>query len=159
MQNRPYIIYLSLDEFLRGAHKHYANLIHVQPMQTQEHSRSLPLAGVTSAIMLTAETGSNGPILGTRIVLERGQIMGSDPRSHQLTNAMHARAEEITTRLTNEIEEHGLLYDAGMIAVPGLLDDLQTKEADPGRRWQIEQPDRNDTLSRRLVWLDEPPID
>lgn len=143
-----FVFYFDLEDFIKGVEFGEDERIYVQGSANIKSRSELPIEDQVSMITLTA-AGLGQTIHAARIVIERisrmsGEgTMGTAERAEQ---AYHLVVEEIRRRLPSAAVTKGMLLEAGMM---GDLDRLRTTQG----LWRIEQPEREDPRSRRLIPL------
>ena len=92
------------------------SVVHVQPTRETHRAQNLPLANITEAIHITAETIYSEAILSCYIPTSRYQII--DHPTQQITDQQLA-AQNKTETMLDEIKEH--LQNAGLTIRPGII--------------------------------------
>ena len=143
-----YKLFLDLNAFWAAAADAGAEVA-LQDMMRDVAAPGMPIPNIESFICLTALAASQGHVLAARVVLERTELW-QDERA--VRESVQARAAQALTFLRAAADAHGvpLAPQAGIVAVPGLLDDL-LKIRTTHALWQYATPDRHDPRTWRLI--------
>jgi hypothetical protein len=141
-----YVFYFDLDDFLAGVEVGEVERIYAQDSMNTKMRSDLPMQDITSMITLTAADPGR-TIHAARVEIERISRMSGEG-----TMGTAERAEEAYSLVVAEIKRKlpgakivkGLLLEAGMMAD---LDRLRTSQ----NLWRIEQTDKQELRSRRLI--------
>lgn len=146
-----YVLYFDLADWLAAIEDGYDERIYVQPHTNTRSVNPYPLQHTAALITLTAEA-SDRTIHAARIVVERGQLMEGDDDAgmrKRLVNAREMAEKHVAAALP------GAKLVRGVMMQQGMSDDLETLYTSH-KLWTVEQPDKNDRRTRRLVPLEEP---
>jgi len=141
-----YVFYFDLEDFINGVEIGEDERVYVQESVNTKMRTDLPVQDQISMITLTA-AGPGHTIHAARLEIER-----ISPMHGERTLATAERAQHASTLVIAEIQRKlpgagivkGMLLEAGMV---GDLDRLRTSQD----LWRIEQTDKHDPRSRRLI--------
>jgi hypothetical protein len=141
-----YVFYFDLEDFINGVEIGKDACIYVQESVNTKMRSDLPVQDQVSMITLTAASPGH-TIHAARIEIERISRMQGEGTMGTAERTEHAHKlviAEIQRKLPGAEIVKGMLLEAGMM---GDLDRLRTSQA----LWRIEQPDKHDPRSRRLI--------
>ena len=143
-----YKLFMDLDAFWAAAAASAAE-VSFQDMLRDVAAPGMPIPNLESFVCLTASAESRGQVFGARVVLERTELW-QDERA--VRESVQARAAQALAFLREAAGARSvpLAPQAGIVAVPGLLDDL-LKIRTTHALWQYATPDRHDPRTWRLV--------
>jgi hypothetical protein len=143
-----YKLFLDLNAFWAAASNAGAEVA-LQDMMRDVAAPGMPIPNIESFICLTALATRQGHVLAARVVLERTEIW-QDERA--VRGSVQARAAQALTFLRAAADAHDvpLAPQGGIVAVPGLLDDL-LKIRTTHALWHYATPDRHDPRTWRLI--------
>ena len=141
-----YVFYFDLEDFINGVEIGEDERIYAQESINTKMRTDLPVQDQISMITLTA-AGPGHTIHAARIEIERISRMQGEGTMGTAERAKHASTlviAEIQRKLPGAEIVKGMLLEAGMV---GDLDRLRTSQD----LWHIEQTDKHDPRSRRLI--------
>jgi hypothetical protein len=143
-----YKMFLDLNAFWDAAADAGAEVA-LQDMMRDVAAPGMPIPNLESFICLTALAERRGQVLAARVVLERTELW-QDERA--VRESVQARAAQALTFLRAAADAHAvpLAPQGGIVAVPGLLDDL-LKIRTTHALWRYATPDRHDPRTWRLI--------